>query len=116
RMGQVRPVAVEVLDHVHGAVLEPPAELGAHDKGLHRGVGRPGLADRIEARPALLLTQPGLEGHPVDVEDHGLLLLLVAGDSPRAPVPCRLVGVAMRSGRSWLSPRGCWLRASRWSA
>src|SRR5262244_2243145 len=26
---QVRPVAVEVLDHIYGAVLELPAELGA---------------------------------------------------------------------------------------
>src|SRR5215471_10813493 len=85
RMGQVRPVAVEVLEHVHGAVLELPAEFGAHDVGLHRGVGRPGLAKHLEARPALLLAETGLVSRPVDVEDHGLLLPLVTGGPPRGP-------------------------------
>src|SRR5215831_17951673 len=74
RMGQVRPVAVEVLDHVHSGVLEVPAELGAHDVGLHRGVGRTGLAHQLEGCTALLLTETGLESRAVDVEDHGLLL------------------------------------------
>src|SRR5262245_14719289 len=88
RMGQVRPVAVEVLDHVHEAVLELPAQLGAHDVRLHRGVGRPGLASHLEARLALLLADIGPESRPVDVEDHGQLLLLVTGgpQAPRSPV------------------------------
>src|SRR5262245_25184052 len=79
RMGQVRPVAVEVLDHVHGAVLELPAELGADDVRLHRGVGRSGLAKQLKARPALLLAEIGLPSHAVDVEDHGLSFSVVTG-------------------------------------
>src|SRR5262245_65558605 len=75
-MGQVRPIAVEVLDHIHGAVLELPAEFGADDVRLHHGVGRSGLAKQLKARPALLLAEIGLPSHAVDVEDHGLLLLL----------------------------------------
>src|SRR5215831_2289725 len=75
---QVRPVAVEVLEHIHRAVLELPAELRAHDVRLHRGVG-PGLAKHLHARPALLLAQTGLVSRQVDVEDQGLLLLLMTG-------------------------------------
>src|SRR5262245_65769238 len=74
RVGQVRPVAVEVLDHVHGAVLELPAELGADDVRLHRGVGRSGLAKQLDARPALRLAEIGLVREAVDMENHGLLL------------------------------------------
>src|SRR5262252_5851263 len=85
RMGQVRPVAVEILHHVHGAVLELPAELGAHDVRLHRGVGRPGLAKHLDASSALLLAETGLVSRPVNVEDHGLLLLLVTGEPSRRP-------------------------------
>src|SRR5215831_11476834 len=70
RMGQVCPVAVEVLDDVHGAVLELPAELGAHDVRLHRGIGSSGLAQQLDARPELLLAETGFESHAVDVEDH----------------------------------------------
>src|SRR5499433_426397 len=85
RMGQVRPVAVEVLDHVHGAVLELPAELGADDVRLHRGVGRSGLAKQLDGRPALLLAETGLPSHAVDVEDHVLLLFRCDGEDPAAP-------------------------------
>src|SRR6516164_11460353 len=84
RMGQVRPVSVEVLDHVHGAVLELSAEFGAYDVRLHRGVGRSGLAHQLKARPALLLTKIGLPSHAVDVEDHGLLLFCCDGEAPDA--------------------------------
>src|SRR5215813_8198912 len=94
---QVRPVAVEVLDHVHGAVLELPAELGANDVRLHDGVG-PDLAHQLQARFALLIAHTGLEGYPVDVEDHGLLLLLATGGPPGAPVSWRLVVAAMGQG------------------
>src|SRR5262245_24383306 len=83
RMGQVLPVAVEVLDHVHGAVLELPAQFGADDVRLHRGVGRSGLAKQLKARSALLLAEIGLPSHAVDVEDHGLLLSVVSGTSKR---------------------------------
>src|SRR5215468_6817505 len=102
---QVRPVAVEVLDHIHRAVLELPAKLGANDIRPHHGVG-PDLAHQLQARFALLIAHTGLEGYPVDVEDHGLLLLLVTGGPPGAPVSWRLVVAAMRSGRSWLPPGG----------
>src|SRR5215470_15143928 len=112
---QVGPVAVEVLDHIHRAVLELPAKLGANDIRLHHGVG-PDLAHQLQARFALLIAHTGLEGYPVDVEDHGLLLLRVTEGPPGAPVSWRLVVAAMRSGRSWLPPGGCWLRASRRSA
>src|SRR5262249_56546122 len=70
---------VRVPDPAPPPVLDPPAELGAHDVRLHRGLGRPGLASHLEARPALLVVETGLERRPVDVEDHGLLLLLVTG-------------------------------------
>src|SRR5215510_13169957 len=82
RMGQVRPVAVEVLDHIHGAVLELPAEFGADDVRLHRGVDRSGLATQLKARPALLLAEIGLVSHAVDVEDHGLLLFCCDREAP----------------------------------
>src|SRR6516164_8345429 len=86
-MGEVCPVAVEVLDDVHGAVLELPAELGAHDVRLHRGIGRSGLAHQLDARSELLLGETGFESHAVDVEDHGLLLSVVAyeGEAPGRP-------------------------------
>src|SRR5262249_3491184 len=49
----------------------------------------------------------GLEGHPVDVEDHGLLLLLLTGGPPGAPVYCRLAVIAhgiwtVMATSSWL--------------
>src|SRR5215469_2323878 len=91
RMVQVRPVAVKVLEHVHSAVLELPAELRAHDVRLHRGVGRPRLAKHLEALPTLLLAETGLVSRPVDVEDHGLLLLLVTWGPSGPQVSCRLV-------------------------
>src|SRR5262249_45996244 len=94
-------VAVEVLEHVHSAVLELPAELGAHDVRLHRGVDRPGLAKHLHARPALLIAETGLVSRPVDVEDHGLLLLLVTVGPSRPPGSCRLVGVAIWPMRSF---------------
>ena len=81
------------------AVLELPAEFGAHDVRLHRGVG-PGLAKHLDARPALLLAQIGLVRRPVDVEDHGLLLLPGPGPAG-APVSCRLVVVAIWPMRSF---------------
>src|SRR5262245_19621299 len=84
RMGQVRPVSVEVLDHVHGAVLELSAELGAYDVRLHRGVGRSGLAHQLKARLELLLAETGFESHAVDVEDHAVLLLCCDGEVPGA--------------------------------
>src|SRR5215472_8337246 len=90
---QVGPVAVEVIEHVHRAVLELPAELGAHHPRLHHGVG-PDLAHQIQARFTLLVAHTGLVSRPVDVEDHGLLLLLVTGGLPGAPVCCRLVVAA----------------------
>src|SRR5262249_14103119 len=102
---QVGPVAVEVLDHIHRAVLELPAELGTHDIPLHHGVG-PDLAHQLQARFALLIAHTGLEGYPVDVEDHGLLLLLATGAlrAPRSP-----------AGWSWQPwarlPAGCEPRA-----
>jgi hypothetical protein len=68
RRCQVRPVTVEVFDHVHHAVLELTAELRAHDVRLHRGVGRPGLPSRLEARSALLFAEIGLVSRPVDVK------------------------------------------------
>jgi hypothetical protein len=80
-MLEVLPVAVEVLEDVHGGVLELPAELGSHDVRLHRGVGRPGMAKHLEAALALLLAESGLISRPVDVEDHGLLLLVATGGS-----------------------------------
>src|SRR6516162_4616007 len=83
RMGQVRPVAVEVLDHIHSAELELPAEFGADDVRLHRGVGRSGLAHQLKARSALLLAEIGLPSHAVDVEDHRLLLFCCNRDAPR---------------------------------
>src|SRR5262249_48324340 len=46
------------------------------------------------------------EGYPVDVEDHGLLLLFVTGRPAGRPVSCRLVVAAMCHGR------GCLLAAS----
>src|SRR5262249_15623780 len=110
--GQVRPVAVEVLDHVHGAVLELPAELGAHDVRLHRGVGRSGLAKQLEARPALLLAEIGLPSHAVDVEDHGLLLFRCDGEDPGAPAP-RGRRLRLTSWRRW--PSGSARSASRHS-
>src|SRR6516225_2365735 len=50
-----------------------------------RGWPRTGEASRRP--PALLLAQVGLVRRPVDVEDHGLLLLLVTGAfrAPRSP-------------------------------
>src|SRR5262245_4478274 len=84
RMGQVRPVSVEVLDHVHGAVLELSAEFGAHDVRFHRGIGRSGLAKQLDRRPELLLAETGFESHAVDVEDHGLLLFCCDGEAPGA--------------------------------
>src|SRR5262245_6404049 len=92
RMGQIRPVAIEVLDHVYEAVLELPAEFGAHDVRPHRGVGRSGLASQLDARPALLLAETGLVSRAVDVEDHGLLLSfsVVTGRPPGRPRPTAL--------------------------
>src|SRR5262245_49071915 len=84
RMGQVRPVSVEVLDHIHGAVLELPAELGPDDVRLHRGVSRSSLATQLKACPELLLAETGFESHAVDVEDHGLLLFYCDGEAPAA--------------------------------
>src|SRR5215475_4790973 len=84
RMGQVRPVSVEVLDHVHGAVLELSAEFGAHDVQLHGGIGRSGPAKQLDRCPELLLAETGFESHAVDVEDHGLLLLCCDGEAPGA--------------------------------
>src|SRR5215470_8015439 len=105
---QVRPVAVEVLDHIHRAGLELPAKRGAHHIRLHRGVG-PDLAHQLQARVALLLAGTGLEGEQVDVEDHGLLLLLVTGGPPGAPVSGRLVVAAPGP---WAGlPAGCEPRA-----
>src|SRR5262249_57008276 len=83
------------------AELELPAELGAHDVRLHHGVG-PDLAHQLQARFALLIAHTGLEGYPVDVEDHGLLLLLMTGGPPGAPVSWRLVVAAMGHGRGCL--------------
>src|SRR5262245_29945202 len=85
RMGQVSPVAVEILDHIHGAVVEVAPEFGADDVGLHRGVGRSGLPHQLEARTALLLADARLESYAVDVEDHDLLLSVVVGGAV-APV------------------------------
>src|SRR5262249_4300040 len=98
---QVRPVAVEVLDHIHRAVLELPAKLGANDIRLHHGVG-PDLAHQLQARFALLIAHTGLEGDPVDGEDHGLLLLRGTEAPPGAPVSCRLAVAAMGHGRGCL--------------
>src|SRR5215510_16094289 len=100
RMGQVRPVAVEVLDDVHGAILELPAEFGAHDVRLHRGIGRSGLAKQLDRRPELLLAETGFESHAVDVEDHGLLLFCCDGEAPGARS-----AIALSCGS--LARRGC---------
>src|SRR5215471_1299397 len=110
-MGQVLPVAVEVLDHVHGAVLELPAELGADNVRLHRRVGRSGLAKQLKARPALLLAEVGLPSHAVDVEDHGLLLSVVTG---RPPAPATN-GPQLRLTSSTRLPSGSTRYASRHS-
>src|SRR5215813_12807365 len=100
RMGEVCPVAVEVLDDVHGAILEFPAEFGAHDVRLHRGIGRSGLAKQLDRRPELLLAETGFESHAVDVEDHGLLLLCCDGEAPGA---CGAIALSCGS----LARRGC---------
>src|SRR5215831_5581012 len=107
RMGQVRPVSVEVLDHVHGAVLELSAEFGAYDVRLHRGVGRSGLAHQLEARPALLLAETGLVSRALDVEDHRLLLFcwLRLTSSTRFPDPAIEFWRVAVLGRQSRNPR-----------
>src|SRR5215813_5003398 len=111
RMGQVRPVAVEVLDHIHGAVLELRPEFGADDVRLHRGVGRSGLAKQLKARPALLLAEIGLPSHAVDVEDHRLLLSVVTG----SPGRLRPMSPQLRLTSSTRLPSGSTRYASRHS-
>jgi hypothetical protein len=74
--GQVLPVTFEVLDHVHGSPFEISSELGAHNERPCSGVGRAGLAKQVQACLALLPAETGLEGYPVDVEDHSSHLLI----------------------------------------
>lgn len=71
-MGQVFPVAVEVLNDVHGSPFEVPAKIATHDERPDSWVGRAGLTHQVQGLAELLLGEVGFESQAVDVENHEL--------------------------------------------
>src|SRR5215469_762141 len=74
-MGQILPVAVEVLKDVHGTPFEVPAKITTYDERPDSWVGCAGLTEQVQSLAALLLGEVGFESQAVDVENHELLPL-----------------------------------------
>src|SRR6516164_4010052 len=72
RMGQVLPVAVEVLKDVHGTPFKIPAKITTHDERPDSWVGCAGLTEQVQGLAALLLGEVGFESQAVDMENHEL--------------------------------------------
>src|SRR5215469_12011140 len=71
-MGQVLPVAVEVLKDVHGTPFEVPAKITTHNERPDSWVGCAGLTEQVQGLAALLLGEVRFESQAVDVKNHEL--------------------------------------------
>src|SRR5215469_13844458 len=71
-MGQILPVAVEVLKDIHGSPFEVPAKIATHDERSDSWVGCAGLTHQVQGLSALLLGEVGFESQAVNVENHEL--------------------------------------------